>query len=81
MNRVNLELVYENKLLKVYEYKKKTRGTMNRHKTIVFEYFNTMYCSVLDGNKGRIVERQVKNIISEFNQTHDTTILGVKVSE
>ena len=70
MNRVNLELVYENKLLKVYEYKKKTRGTMNRHKTIVFE-----------GNKGRIVERQVKDIINEFNQTHDITILGVKVSE
>ena len=81
MNRVNLELVYENKLLKVYEYKKKTRGTMNRHKTIVFEYFSTLYCSVFDGNKGRIVERQVKDIISEFNQTHDITILGVKVSE
>ena len=47
MNRVNLELVYENKLLKVYEYKKKTRGTMNRHKTIVFEYFNTMYCMAI----------------------------------
>ena len=54
---------------------------MNRHKTIVFEYFNTMYCSVFDGNKGRVIERQVKDIISEFNQTHDTTILGVKVSE
>ena len=81
MNRVNLELVYENKLLKVYEYKKKTRGTMNRHKTIVFEYFNIMYCSVFDGNKCRVIERQVKDIISEFNQTHDTTILGVKVSE
>ena len=60
MNRVNLELVYENKLLKVYEYKKKLRGTMNRHKTIVFEYFNSLYCSVFDGNKGRVIERQVK---------------------
>ena len=81
MNRVNLELVYENKLLKVYEYRKKTRGTMNRHKTIVFEYFNSLYCSVFDRNKGRVIERQVKDIISEFNQTHDTTILGGKVSE
>ena len=37
MNRVNLELVYENKLRKVYDYKKKTSGTINKHKTIVFE--------------------------------------------
>ena len=81
MNRVNLDLVYENKLLKVYEYKKKTRGTMARHKTIVFEYFNSLYCSVFDSCNGRVIERQVKDIIDEFNQTHDTTILGVKVSE
>ena len=35
MNRVNLELVYENKLLKVYEYKKKYPAIINNIKKAI----------------------------------------------